>query len=84
MQNKQTNKKHLGLKYLNYFCCGKFWFSEVPFLKRDFLQSILTRNGCVWLSAVVDTKFIDIYVNTKNIPTCRYNIQHIDKRTMKK
>ena len=24
----------------------------------------------------------DIYVDTKNIPTCRYNIQHIDKRTM--
>ena len=35
-------------------------------------------------SAVVDTTFVDIYVDTKNIPTCRYNIQHIDKRTMKK
>ena len=41
-------------------------------------------------SAVVDTTFVDIfvdisvdiYVDTKNIPTCRYNIQHIDKRTM--
>ena len=30
-------------------------------------------------SAVVDTTFVDIYVDTKNIPTCRYNIQHIDK-----
>ena len=35
-------------------------------------------------SAVVDTTFVDIYVDTKNIPTCRYNIQHIDKRTMEK
>ena len=35
-------------------------------------------------SAVVDTMFVDIYVDTKNIPTCRYDIQHIDKRTMKK
>ena len=26
--------------------------------------------------------FVDIYVDTKNIPTCRYNIQHINKRTM--
>ena len=25
-------------------------------------------------SAVVDTTFVDIYVDTKNIPTCRYNI----------
>ena len=35
-------------------------------------------------SAVVDTTFVDIYVDTKNIPTCRYNIQHIDNflRTM--
>ena len=36
------------------------------------------------VSAVVDTTFVDIYVDTKNIPTCRYNIQHIDKRTMEK
>ena len=35
-------------------------------------------------SAVVDTTFVDIYVDKKNIPTCRYNIQHIDKRTMEK
>ena len=35
-------------------------------------------------SAVVDTTFVDIYVDTKNIPTCRYNIQHIDKRTKEK
>ena len=35
-------------------------------------------------SAVVDATFVDIYVDTKNIPTCRYNIQHIDKRTMEK
>ena len=33
-------------------------------------------------SAVVDTTFVDIHVDTKNIPTCRYNIQHIDKRTI--
>ena len=38
---------------------------------------------CVTTSAVVDTTFVDIYVDTKNIPTCRYNIQHIDK-TMEK
>ena len=36
----------------------------------------------VVISAVVDTTFVDIYVDTKNIPTCRYNIQHIDKRKM--
>ena len=36
----------------------------------------------VKISAVVDTTFVDIYVDTNNIPTCRYNIQHIDKRTM--
>ena len=35
-------------------------------------------------SAVVDTTFVDIYVDTENIPTCQYNIQHIDKRTMEK
>ena len=35
-------------------------------------------------SAVVDTTFVDIYVDTEDIPTCRYNIQHIDKRTMEK
>ena len=35
-------------------------------------------------SAVVDTRFVDIYVDIKNIPTCRYNIQHIDRRTMEK
>ena len=34
------------------------------------------------ISAVVDTRCVDIYVDTKNIPTCRYNIQHIDKRTI--
>ena len=38
----------------------------------------------VKISAVVDTTFVDIYVDTKNITTCRYDIQHIDKRTMKK
>ena len=35
-------------------------------------------------SAVVDTTFVNIYVDTENIPTCRYNFQHIDKRTMEK
>ena len=39
---------------------------------------------CIIISAVVDTTFVDIYVDTKNIPTCRYNLQHIDKRTMEK
>ena len=43
------------------------------------LQKVL-----VFSSAVVDTTFVDIYVDTKNIPTCRYNIQHIDKKTMEK
>ena len=41
-------------------------------------------SGSIVSSAVVDTTFVDIYVDTKNIPTCRYNIQHIDKRTMEK
>ena len=40
------------------------------------------KKGVIFISAVVDTTFVDIYVDTKNIPTCRYNIQHIDKRTM--
>ena len=42
---------------------------------RNIIKSVL-------VSAVVDTTFVDIYVDTKNIPTCRYNVQHIDKRTM--
>ena len=29
-------------------------------------------NFCNFSSAVVDTMFVDIYVDTKNIPTCRY------------
>ena len=40
--------------------------------------------SAIFTSAVVDTMFVDIYVDTKNIPTCRYSIQHIDKRTMEK
>ena len=40
------------------------------------------RPSTVSNSAVVDTTFVDIYVDTEDIPTCRYNIQHIDKRTM--
>ena len=35
-------------------------------------------------SAVVDTRFVYIYVDTKNIPTCGYNIQHFDRKTMEK
>ena len=38
----------------------------------------------VTVSAVVDTMFVDIYVDTENIPTCRYNIQHIDKTAVEK
>ena len=49
-----------------------------------FFNPRLTGGGVVATSAVVDTTFVDIYVDTKNIPTCRYNIQHIDKRTMEK
>ena len=51
---------------------------EPPDLKR-LLHS---DDWMVFISAVVDTTFVDIYVDTKNIPTCRYNIQHIDKKTM--
>ena len=40
------------------------------------------KNHILLSSAVVDTTFVDIYVDTKNIPTCRYNIQHIDKTTI--
>ena len=46
------------------------------------LVKCVYRDVLVMPSAVVDTTFVDIYVDTKNIPTCRYNIQHIDKRTM--
>ena len=34
--------------------------------------------------AMVDTAFVDIYVDTKHFPTCRYNIQYTDRRTMEK
>ena len=47
-----------------------------------FVHTLLCYINLVITSAVVDTTFVDIYVDTKNIPTCRYNIQHIDKRTM--
>ena len=50
-----------------------------------FLNFVISTTHCapgVNSSAVVDTTFVDIYVDTKNILTCRYNIRHIDKRTM--
>ena len=48
------------------------------------MQTIVLIDPLFWVqsSAVVDTTFVDISVDTKNIPTCRYNIQHIDKRAM--
>ena len=48
----------------------------------QLLHSHWHHTRVVITSAVVDTMFVDIYVDTKNIPTCWYNIQHIDKRTM--
>ena len=45
---------------------------------------ICKKHIIIIISAVVDTTFVDIYVDTKNIPTCRYDIQHIDKRSMEK
>ena len=62
-----------------------FWFQKCILLYifgQVFLVMISIRSHIS--SAVVDTTFADIYVDTKNIPTCRYNIQHIDKRTMEK
>ena len=50
--------------------------------KNNLLQQSYIIN--VDTSAVVDTTFVNIYVDTENIPTCRYNIQHIDKRTVEK
>ena len=52
---------------------SKHYFQECPWVMTDILTS-----------ALVDTMFVDIYVDTKNIPTCRYNIQHINKRRMEK
>ena len=52
--------------------------------KKNYLSISLGTTLVVVFSAVVDTTFVDIYVDTKNIPTCRYNIQNIDKRTMEK
>ena len=49
-----------------------------------FRTGDLPHHNALFTSAVVDTTIVDIYVDTKNIPTCRYNIQHIDKRTMEK
>ena len=33
---------------------------------------------------LVNTMFINIYVNTKHISTGQYNIQYVDRRTMEK
>ena len=52
--------------------------------ERKKIMVLLTDWEVFNTSAVVDTTFVDIYVDTRNIPTCRYNIQHIDKRTMEK
>ena len=56
-----------------------------PVVKQKYVDasykiSLILRNVYVTNSAVVDTTFVDIYVDTKNIPTCRYNIQHIDSQ----
>ena len=59
----------------NYYC----WATSLP-----QLQAVIWYVTCVTISAVVNTTFVDIYVDTVNIPTCRYNIQHINKRTMEK
>ena len=57
--------------------CAKMTFLNKLELKIEVRTPIFS-------SAVVDTTFVDIYVDTEDIPTCRYNIQHIDKRTMEK
>ena len=44
--------------------------------KSEMFDSVVT-------SAVVDTTFVDIYVDTKNIPTCRYNINISTKEQWK-
>ena len=54
-----------------YACELVYWFSIQG-------VALLHLKQRVTHSAVVDTTFVDIYVDTKNIPTCRYNIQHID------
>ena len=48
------------------------------------VRELHTQHRYVNTSAVVDTTFVHIYVDTEDIPTCQYNIQHIDKRTMEK
>ena len=42
----------------------------------------LPQHGEVCNRPVVDTAFVDIYVDTENIPTCRYKFQDSDTRTM--
>ena len=59
---------------------GSFFGMRFHSFRVTFHSFILRE--CLNTSAVVDTRFFDIYVDTENIPTCRYNIQHIDKRTM--
>ena len=77
----QANKLFVNATKTNYMVLG------TPQSTRKFIdinQNIDNLNDSELTSAVVDTTFVDIYVDTKNIPTCRYNIQHIDKRTMEK
>ena len=62
---------------------GRIWPTGCHLRRPDVREDRQNLNWfMVITSAVVDTTFVDIYVDTKNIPTCRYNIQHIDKRTM--
>ena len=71
------------LEHFFFYCKSvkQFWNEVNSIIHVQMVKSVTLS---VTTSAVVDTTFVDIYVDTKNIPTCRYNIQHIDKRTMEK
>ena len=61
----------------------KYYYKFEP----KYICDVMWSTKIIWkvqISAVVDTTFVNIYVDTKNIPTCRYNIQNINKRTMEK
>ena len=70
-----------------FFVCVHSTYRWLYNMKEQNLRGSPDTQWFIWhqtmvdTSAVVDTTFVDIYVDTKNIPTCWYDIQHINKRT---
>ena len=66
----------------HYWVQNAAYYNKLRTLLRRVFPNYISFSTSLISSVVVNTTFVDIYVDTKNIPTCRYNIQHIDKRTM--